>query len=319
MVIVVTGASGFVGGAVLEAAAKLPRVFVRAVFRGAVPAWDFANERVSVVVVPTLAASTDWSAALADANVVIHCASRVHVMCETESDPQAVFRAVNVDGTENLARQAAARGVRRFVFVSSIKVNGERTHRGRPYFAEDAPAPEDSYARSKTEAEDRLQQIARESQMEVVIIRPPLVYGPGVKGNFRTLVRLVARGLPFPLGRATDNLRSFVALDNLVDLMLTCVTHPKAGNQVFLVSDGQDISTAELLRRIGKALDRPARLIPVPTSWLAFVATALGKQASAHRLLGSLQADISKTRALLDWTPPISVDEGLRQLAKPGA
>jgi UDP-glucose 4-epimerase len=244
----------------------------------------------------------------------MHCAARVHVMAESVADPLAEFRRVNVQGTLNLARQAAAAGVRRFVFVSSIKVNGEATQLGRPFMADDAPAPLDAYGVSKMEAEQGLLETARQTGMEVVIIRPPLVYGPGVKANFAAMMRWLRCGVPLPLG-AIHNQRSLVALDNLVDLIVTCLTHPAAANQTFLVSDGEDVSTTELLRRMGQALGRPARLIPVPVSWLKLAATLVGKPDVAQRLCGSLQVDIEKTRRLLVWTPPISLDEGLRRAA----
>ena len=217
------------------------------------------------------------------------------------------------EGTLNLARQAALAGVKRFIFLSSIKVNGESTQPGSPYGATDLAAPEDAYGISKSEAEAGLRHLSFETGMEVVIIRSPLVYGPGVKGNFSSLLRWVACGLPLPLGSVTTNRRSLVGLDNLVDLILTCVDHPKAANQTLLVSDGEDLSTADLLRRIGKSLNRPARLIPVPVSILNIVSRLLGKSSIAQRLLGSLQVDISKTCTLLNWKPPVSVDEGLRR------
>ena len=233
-------------------------------------------------------------------------------MKDEEADPLAEYRRVNVEGTLNLARQAADAGVRRFIFISSVKVNGEQTPPGKPFGAEDRPVPEDAYGISKWEAEQGLQQLAAETGMELVVIRPPLVYGPGVKGNFAAMIRLVEKGIPLPLG-AIHNQRTLVALDNLVDLIIRCIDHPAAANQVFLAGDGEDLSTTELLRRLGKAMGRPVRLLPVPESLLVLGATLLGKQAVARRLLGSLQVDISKARDLLGWEPPLSVDEGLRR------
>jgi UDP-glucose 4-epimerase len=262
--------------------------------------------------------STDWTAALDGVSAVIHCAARVHVMADTAADPLEEFRHVNVQGTLNLARQAAAAGVRRFVFVSSIKVNGEATQPGAPFTADDAPAPLDAYGVSKMEAEQGLRELAAQTGMEVIIIRPPLVYGPGVKANFAAKMRWLQRGVPLPLG-AIHNQRSLVALDNLVDLIVTCLTHPAAANQTFLVSDGEDVSTSELLRRMGQALDRPARLLPVPQSWLKLAAAMVGKSDVAQRLCGSLQVDISKTRQLLSWTPPLSLDQGLKRAAGVGS
>jgi len=240
----------------------------------------------------------------------------VHMMYDTSSDPLTEFRRVNVDGTANLARQAAAAGVRRFVFLSSIKVNGESTELGRPFAADDVPTPEDPYGVSKHEAEQLLRQISSETGMEVVIIRPPLVYGPGVQANFESMMRWLARGVPLPFGAVTNNRRSFVALENLIDLIATCLTHPTAANQTFLVSDGEDLSTADLLMRMGSALGKPVRLFNVPIGVLNQGAMLLNKPAIYQRLCGSLQVDIEKTRKLLDWTPPLSVDEGLRRAAE---
>jgi nucleoside-diphosphate-sugar epimerase len=248
---------------------------------------------------------------LASQGVVIHTAARAHIMKDEVPDPLAEYRKVNVDGTLNLARQAAEAGVRRFVFISSIKVNGEQTPVNQPFTAEDASAPEDAYGVSKMEAEQGLQALAAETGMEVVIIRPPLVYGPGVKGNFASMIKLVEKGLPLPLG-AIHNKRSLVALDNLVGLIITCIDHPAAANQAFLAGDGEDRSTTELLQGVARAMGKPSRLVPVPAGLLMFGATVLGKKAMAQRLLGSLQVDISKARNLLGWQPPLSVEEGLK-------
>lgn len=309
--ILVTGATGFVGNALVrrlaENGAKTP---VIAATRDA-RAIDLPGG-VERIAVGELSAHTDWSACLSGRRTVIHCAARVHVMRDTAADPLEEFRRVNVAGTLHLARQAAGAGVKRFVFVSSVKVNGEATEPGHPFKADDPAQAKDPYGISKLEAEAGLRQLAAEGGMEVVIVRPPLVYGPGVKANFAAMMKVVTKGLPLPLGAVTENRRSLVALDNLVDLLVTCAEHPAAGNQTFLASDGEDLSTAELLRRMGQALGVPARLLPVPTGWLNFGAGILGKRDIAQRLLGSLQLDISKTRELLNWTPPKSVDEGLR-------
>ena len=236
-------------------------------------------------------------------------------MGDTAANLVAAFRVVNVEGTLNLARQAAGAGVRRFVYISSIKVNGEATRRGHPFTAEDAPAPLDAYGISKMEAEQGLRNLATQTGMEVVIIRPPLVYGPRVKANFQSMMRWLARGVPLPLG-AIHNRRSLVALDNLVNLIVICLAHSAAANQTFLVSDGEDLSTTQLLRRMGQALGKPARLIPIPSTFLKLSAVLLGKPAIAQRLCASLQVDISKTRQLLGWHPPFSVDEGLKKAAE---
>ena len=312
-IVLVTGATGFVARALIDLLV-VQGCSVRAAMRRA---GAFTATGASVVTVGDLSAQTDWSAALTGVEVVVHAAARVHVMQEAAADPLLEFRRVNVQGTLQLARRAAAEGVRRFVFISSIKVNGEATQPTHPFTADDAPAPLDAYGISKMEAEQGLRKIAEQSGMEVVIIRPPLVYGPGVKANFQTMMRWLARGVPLPLG-AIHNQRSLVALGNLVDLIVTCLTHPAAANQTFLVSDGEDVSTTELLRRMGQALGRPARLIPVPVSWLKLAAAMVGKPDVAQRLCGSLQVDIEKTRRLLGWTPPLSLDEGLRRAAGVG-
>ncbi|HEK1688075.1 TPA: SDR family oxidoreductase [Pseudomonas putida] len=308
--ILLTGATGFVGKAVLEKLRQLGHPVVIAVRQPGVE----QTAGTEVFHCAQLDGDADWSPALGDVGTVIHCAARVHVMNDTDPDPLAAFRRINVDGTVNLARQAAAAGVRRFVFVSSIKVNGEGTVKGRPYKPDDAPAPVDPYGVSKREAEDALLGLAQETGLEVVIIRPVLVYGPGVKANFQAMMRWLDKGVPLPFG-AIDNRRSLVALDNLVDLIITCMDHPGAVNQTFLVSDGEDLSTTGLLRRMAAALGRPARLLPVPSMLLELAATLLGKRALSQRLCGSLQVDIEKTRSLLGWTPPLSVDDALRQAA----
>lgn len=309
--ILVTGATGFVGRALIARLVERGCP-VRAAMRRA---GAFTAAGASVVTVGDLSAQTDWSAALAGVEVVVHAAARVHVMQDAAADPLVEFRRINVQGTLQLARQAAAEGVRRFVFISSIKVNGEATQPGHPFTADDMPAPLDPYGVSKMEAEQGLREIAVQTGMEVVIIRPPLVYGPGVKANFQTMMRWLTGGVPLPLG-AINNRRSLVALDNLVDLIVTCIDHPAAANQTFLVSDGEDLSTTQLLQRMGQALGKPARLIPVPTALLTLGAALIGKPAIAQRLCGSLQVDISKMRQLLGWTPPVSVDEGLKRAAE---
>ncbi len=264
----------------------------------------------------SLSADFDWSDALVGVSVVVHCAARVHVMNEKSSNPLAEFRRVNVEGTMRIARQAAEAGVKRFIFLSSIKVIGEQSQPGAPFVADQRSNPEDSYGISKMEAEEGLLSIARQSGMDAVIIRPPLVYGIGVKANFLAMMRWLKRGVPLPLGAVTGNHRSLVALDNLVDLIVTCLDHPAAANQTFLVSDGESLSTAALCRRMAEALGRPARLVPVPVPLLRMGSLLLGKRVMAQRLCGSLEVDIGKTRELLGWEPPISVDEGLRRTAE---
>ena len=309
MTCVVTGSTGFVGQALITRLADEAQP-VRPIVRRAT---DAASATSMVVESPWT--NADWGDALKGARAVVHLAARVHVMKERTDNPLMAFRATNTHITLELARHAADAKVRRFVFVSSIKVNGEHTAAGKSFRASDAPCPEDNYGISKREAEDGLREIAAATGMEVVIVRPPLVYGPGVKANFAALMNAVKRGLPLPLGSVTENRRSLVALDNLVDLLITCIDHPAAANQTFLVSDDEDLSTADLLRRLGDAMGRPARLLPMPPALLRAGAALLGKSDMAERLLGNLQVDITHTKQTLGWTPPITVDEGLRRAA----
>ena len=302
----VTGATGFVGKALLPK--LLAAGFrIRAVSRSPVKAGRDA------AAIEWQSCSDIGDAPLEGCDTLIHLAARVHVMRETEADALAAFRRVNVDLAERLARRAVAAGVRRFVFLSSIKVNGEETRPDHPFSADDTPAPEDAYGVSKCEAEQALRRIAEETGMEVVVIRPPLVYGPGVKGNFRSMLDWLGRGVPLPLA-LLDNRRSFVGVDNLCDLILTCLTHPGAANQTFLVSDDQDLSTPELIRMAADALGRPARLWPFPPALLERLATLLRKGGTARRLCGNLQVDIGKTKSLLSWAPPVTAIEGLRRI-----
>lgn len=308
--ILVTGASGFVGSALISRLSK-EKIDVTAAVRSIK---DCFPSGVHVFEVGNLLPTTQWGLALKGVNTVVHTAARAHVMDDRTDDPLAEFRLVNVGGTLNLAKQAAAEGVKRFVFISSIKVNGESTQKGRPFHPSDEPSPSDPYGISKYEAEVGLRRLASECGMEVVIIRPPLVYGPDVKANFLNMMRWLYKGIPLPFG-AINNRRSLVYVDNLVDLILRCTDHPAAANQIFLAGDGEDLSTTNMLRRMGYALGRPARLLPVPAKILEVGAALLGKQALAQRLCGSLQVDISMAQHLLEWNPPVSVDEGLRRTA----
>ena len=305
----VTGAQGFVGLPLSTALVKLGYQ-VRCAVRGSF----HVNEEQEATSVGDINGATDWANALVGVAVVIHLAARVHVMKETAADALSAYRKVNVEGTLNLAKQAALAGVKRFIFISSIKVNGEGTTLGQPYHEQQTPAPLDAYGLSKYEAELALQQLAKDTGLEVVIIRPTLIYGPGVKANFRAMMRCLDLGIPLPLG-SIHNQRSLLALDNLIDLIRLCIVHPAAANQTFLASDGVDLSTPELLTAMAEALGKPARLIKLPESLLMLGAKLVGQQAMAQRLCGSLQVDNAKARELLDWQPPVSVQEALLKVA----
>jgi len=305
-VVAVTGATGFVGRRVLEELRCRGDVVV-GISRRPSP------ERVPCErVVTEIGSQTDWAGALGGVEVVVHCAARVHLLRERVADPWSAYRAVNVEGTRRLAEQAARYGVRRIVFLSSVKAAGERSALGRPLKVSDAPVPEDAYGVSKREAEHALLEVGAATGLEVVIVRPPLVYGPGVKGNLFRLMTAVARGWPLPLG-ALDNRRSIVSLANLTDFISRCVGSPIAAGRTFFVSDGEDLSTTSLVRRMGVALDRPARLLPVPGTVLSMLGRVTGKAAEIERLIGTLQVDVADTHELLRWLPPQTVDEGLRE------
>lgn len=305
MKILITGGSGFLGKSLIEELSSKDTNLV-SVYRNKsiTPRQGF--------LIDSLNSQTDWTNAFLEVDVVIHCAARAHIMKDQSQDPITSFREINTFGTLNLARCAAKDGVKRFIFISSIKVSGETTSLGCPFKSSDEPNPTDPYAISKFEAEEGLKAIAEETGMQVVIIRPPLVYGPGVKGNFASLMKFTTKGLPLPLGAITRNLRSIVSVENLVDLIITCIEHPDAANQIFLVSDDHDVSTAELLNEMARADDRSSRLVPVPASLMQFAANLLGKGAVAERLFGSLQVDIEHTKKVLNWSPPISFSEGIR-------
>lgn len=318
MQVLVTGASGFVGSALVQ---RLVTEFgypvigvVRSLANGWTPVRAAHDAALRWIESGDLAGAGLNPDVFADVDVVIHCAARVHVMHETDTDPLAAFRAVNVNGTLKLAKTAALAGVKRFVFLSSVKVHGESTKGARPLTAEAALCPADAYATSKLEAESALLALAAQTDLEVVIVRPPLVYGPGVKANFHSMMVWLDRGVPLPLG-AIRNRRSLVALDNLVDLLTICLDHPRAAGQAFLVSDGEDLSTTQLLRRLGVALGKSARLVPVPPVLLSGAGALLGKRAVMERICGSLQVDIDKTKSLLGWSPPVSVDKALAMTA----
>jgi nucleoside-diphosphate-sugar epimerase len=304
--IVITGTNGFVGSA-LNLQLSHQKIFsiVKTTRH------DLNPDMLSI----DFSSDFDIKSKLSDVEIIIHCAARVHIMNDNTSNPLDAFREVNTYGTLNLAQQAAEAGVKRFIFISSIKVNGESTEIGKPFSPDDNFIPTDPYGLSKYEAEVGLRKIADETGMEVVIIRPPLVYGPGVKANFASMMKWVNRGLPLPLGGIKKNKRSLVALDNLVDLIITCIDHPKAANQTFLVSDNEDVSTTLLLQKMAFALDVPSRLLPIPAAWFKFASQLIGKPAISQRLCGSLQVDISKTMALLGWTPPYTSAQSMKKTA----
>ncbi len=310
MVTMVTGATGLIGSAVVSLLNESGKV-VAPVRR----LTDRFPQGVQQVQIDDISGSTDWRPIFSShpVDVVVHAAARVHVMSDSSSDPIIEYRRVNTEGTIQIARQAAEAGVKRFIFISSIKVNGEFSEEGKPFQPDDAFIPSDPYALSKYEAEQELLKMAATGELEIVIIRPPLVYGPGVKANFRALIRLVRRGVPLPFG-SVHNKRSLVALENLVDFIRHCVVHPDCANQIFLISDGIDVSTTELIRKMARAMNRPPRLLPVPVWLLKVALTLLGKSEVATRLFGSLQVDSTKARRLAGWEPVISMDEQLKKI-----
>jgi len=305
--ILVTGSTGFVGKRVLEMASAKNWECLAQVRKATTK-----KPRAEAVIVPVIDSTTDWLHALSGVDCIVHCAARVHQMQESEAEALVAYNEVNTLGTLHLARQAAALGIKRFVFLSSIKVNGEFTDAGFPFSAEVNQPPTDPYAKSKYDAEIGLKNIAQETGLEVVIIRPPLVYGPGVKANFQSMMSWIKKGIPLPLG-AINNKRSLVFIDNLVDLILTAAVHRNAVNGTFLVSDDNDISTTQLLNTVAVAMNRPSRLLPVPMSWIKLAATLIAKPQIAQRLCGSLQVDISETKKILNWTPSVSVEEGIKR------
>ena len=311
MKVLVTGARGFVGTQLSTSLSRMGWEIYQG-YRNCIGPTR-SRHMLEMAYIDPKGEPVNETAALYKADCVVHLAARVHVMKDVSADPLAEFRRINVQATIALARQAVAVGVKRMVYLSSIKVNGQSTKSNYPFTAIDTPCPTDFYSISKLEAEASLLQISAETGLEVVIVRPPMIYGPGVKANFEVMMRWLAKGIPLPLAAVTENRRSLVALDNLVDLIITCVHHPAAANQVFLVSDGEDLSTADLLRRLGVAQATPARLFYAPTAALKLAATFLGKQSVYERLCGSLQIDASKTIEVLGWKPPITVDEGLRR------
>lgn len=306
--VAVTGANGFVGS---ELCTKL----VQQTFRVRRVVRESNNPSLGEISVGPIGPDTNWKNILDEVDVVVHLAARVHMMQAEDAEQRKIYREVNFEGTMALARQSVHAGVKRFIFISSIKVNGEKTIIGEPFTADDVPKPMDPYGVSKAETEQALLELAASTGLEVVIVRPVLVYGPGVKANFRSLMKWLNTGVPLPFG-AVNNKRSLVALDNLVSFIIHCLDHPKATNEVFLISDGEDVSTTELLQKVAKAFGKRPFLIPVPVSLMRFAAKLLGKGDVADRLFGSLQVDSSKARDLLGWKPVISMDDQLKKITK---
>jgi nucleoside-diphosphate-sugar epimerase len=303
MKVLVTGASGFIGKYLCQSLSEQNFEIV-IVTRGQ------ANAKENITVInKTLNINTDWSETLKGINVFIHLAGRAHVMKEEASDPYQAYAEINIEATKHLAEQAALNGVKRFIFLSSVKVNGESTKKSA-FTESDQPQPEDDYGKTKYEAEKVLSNIAQETGMEVVVIRPPLVYGKGVKANFKNLIKLSQSGLPMPFG-AIHNKRSLIYIENLIDFIMVCIDHPQAANQTFLVSDDHDVSTTQLIQSIANASSKKSRLIPIPISWLTLVFKLIGKKSLSDRLFGTLQVDISKAKTLLGWKPPFSFKDGI--------
>jgi nucleoside-diphosphate-sugar epimerase len=309
--ILITGASGIVGNALCNHLVTHDLDVVGAVRRSP----NAPVLGVDYRIVAELDSTTDWSTPLAGVDTVIHCAARVHVMHDYAQDPLTEFRRVNTVGTETLARAAARCGIQRLIFLSSIKINGESALPDSPFTQTSPAKPQDPYAISKLEAEQALTHIAAETGLEVVSLRCPLIYGPGVKGNLLRLLQVVDRGIPLPLALAR-NRRSLIYLDNLTDAIATCLTHPTAAGKTYLVSDGEDVSTAELITRIAQALGKPSRLWPCPLGLIKLAGRMTGKSDEIARLLGSLCIDSNKICSELDWTPPYTLEQGLAETAR---
>ena len=310
MKFLVTGANGFVGKLLCKELLRQGQSVLAAVRSG-----KSLIDNTEVIIVGAIDSETNWADALRDVDVVIHLAARVHVMRESATDPLAEFLKVNLHGTSNLARQAACFGVRRLVYVSSIKVNGEQTSATQSFTELDEPSPQDFYSISKWQAEQALWRIAQETGLEIVVVRPSLVYGPGVKGNFAQMLAVIAKHIPLPFA-SVHNRRSLIYLGNLVDALIACSTHPVAAGQTYLVCDGEDVSTPDLLRQLGDAMRCPAHILPFPPSWLRMLGKIFDKSDQVERLLGSLQVDSDKIRRDLNWVPPYTLQQGLQATAE---
>jgi nucleoside-diphosphate-sugar epimerase len=304
MNILVTGANGFVGKALCKSLNNTEHQIA------ALSRYVVASNVNKHYMLTTLDGNTNYTHPLNGIDVVIHLAGRAHVLNDKSIDPYQAYAKVNIEATKSLALQAAASGVKRFIFISSVKVNGEETT-DKPFSEHAKPNPQDDYGKTKLEAEQALSLIAKGTGMDVVIIRPPLIYGKGVKANFKHLIQLCQKPLPLPFG-AIQNKRSMIYIDNLVDFIMVCITHPNAANETFLISDDADVSTTNLIKMIRQALDVPILLMPIPQSWLEFFLRLMGKKNLDARLCGNLQIDISKAKKMLRWKPPISIEDGLK-------
>ncbi|WP_447738147.1 NAD-dependent epimerase/dehydratase family protein [Aeromonas veronii] len=308
--LLLTGTTGFIGGALLQNIIQKTEFEIRTYGRRKPVMSAEGVHRIISHCIGPIAGNVDYTKALEGIEVVIHCAAIAHLHKDA-TDRQGEFNLVNCDATIKLARQAAENGVKRFIFISSIGINGGHNQQ-RPFRFDDIAQPWDSYTKSKYLAELALRKLSSETGLEIVIIRPPLIYGPNAPGNFGKLLQAVYSGYWLPLG-SINNKRSFVALDNLIDLIITCIEHPKAANQTFLVSDDQDISTTELLTMMYHAAGKSPHLLPIPMSWLRIVGRVTGKQAIIERLCGDLQVDINHTKDILGWTPPISIEDAIQR------
>ncbi len=309
--VLVTGATGFIGQALSIELLNQGFNLTVALRKKS----NFFPDNVNQVIIGNFSSNTDWSQILEKIECVVHLAGKAHVIDKSKESILDEFKKINTDLTLNLAKQSAEAGVKRFVFLSSIRVNGNQNN--KPFTESDKPNPQEPYAISKYEAERGLSKISKKSSMEVVIIRPPLVYGPNAPGNFGRLVSWAKAKflLPLPLG-AVNNRRSLVAIDNLVDFIITCTTHDDAANEIFLISDNQDLSTTQLLRKIAKSFDKRVLLLPIPISLMIFVANFLGKKGDAIRLFSSLQVDSSKAQKILGWKSKTTIDAQLTKIAQ---
>ncbi|MBO2607087.1 UDP-glucose 4-epimerase family protein [Shewanella algae] len=305
--ILVTGGNGFLGGHLIK---TLEGKNVVSLARGKFSQSTFRHHCL------VLNSNTDFKGVFESVHTIVHCAGRVHIMNDLSANPFEDYLEANTSTTLNIATKAFESGVKRFIFISSIKVNGESTELNKPFNSNDIRSPVDFYGKSKSKAEEQLFQLAKETGLEVVIIRPTLIYGPGVKANFASLLNLVSKGIPLPFGCITQNKRSLVSVANLVDLIITCIDHPNAANQVFLVSDDHDVSTSEMVREMAKALGKPTWQLPIPIWCYKFVGKLCNKSDVVDRLTGSLQVDISHTKDTLGWEPPQSLQEGFKQTAQ---